>query len=75
MSPNPLRRDVLAHAAGTGSSGGRQARTPKGRRASGPGLVKGKQIVVRFARMGATGEAVAPVAGREVAVPYAAPGE
>jgi len=75
VSPNPFRRDVPARAAGTGSSGGRQARTPKGRRASGPGIVQGKQIVVRFARMGATGEAVASVAGREVAVPYAAPGE
>ncbi|HET8998654.1 MAG TPA: 23S rRNA (uracil(1939)-C(5))-methyltransferase RlmD [bacterium] len=32
-------------------------------------------MIVRFSRMGAGGEALATVAGREVAVPYAAPGE
>ena len=75
MSPNPLRRHGPARAAGTGPSGGRQARTSKERRGSGLRIAKGTQVVVRFARMGATGEAVGPVGGREVAVPYAAPGE
>jgi 23S rRNA (uracil1939-C5)-methyltransferase len=40
-----------------------------------PQIAPGRQVTVRFGRMGPTGEAVASVAGREVAVPYAAPGE
>ncbi len=66
MSANPVRR----------ASGGparkkavRATRTPPGRVA--PGL----EMIVRFDRMGDAGEALATVAGREVAVPYAAPGE
>ena len=35
----------------------------------------GRQVTVRFDRMGAGGEALAAVGGRTVAVPYAAPGD
>jgi 23S rRNA (uracil1939-C5)-methyltransferase len=55
----------------------RPARKPRSR-GSGPSrvrLVRGHEVVVRFDRMGPTGEAVATVGGIEVAVPYAAPGE
>jgi 23S rRNA (uracil1939-C5)-methyltransferase len=38
-------------------------------------LVVGRHITVRFERMGPDGEAVATVAGRILAVPYAAPGD
>jgi 23S rRNA (uracil1939-C5)-methyltransferase len=38
-------------------------------------IVRGREVVVRFDRMGPTGEAMATVGGIEVAVPYAAPGE
>ncbi len=38
-------------------------------------LVPGKHVTVRFDRMGTSGEALASVDGRVLAVPYAAPGE
>ncbi len=50
-------------------------KTVPARRASPDRLAPGREMIVRFDRMGAGGEALAVIAGREVAVPFAAPGE
>jgi 23S rRNA (uracil1939-C5)-methyltransferase len=55
--------------------GPRRAQITERRRAARALFPPGKQITVRFDRMGPDGEALATVDGRIVAVPYAAPGE
>jgi 23S rRNA (uracil1939-C5)-methyltransferase len=66
-------RPGAPHRRGPGAPARRDGPRPPARRP--PPIAAGAELTVRFERMSATGEALARVEGRDVLVPYAAPGE